>query len=784
MDTVTAESASDNTRWLPSKLLVPPARQLHDQQYCCKACSRPIVERLFRCSKCRETYYCGPTCQRSDWDNHRPQCLLLRRRRTRLRPEVVDNGDRKMGVVGLPTPSRQQQHPAHLELDQILQSLSLSQAAQDYHRAVDAVSQATNLQQREQKEEQVGGLEPSEKEEKVDCLKPSGDMPRTANQNAPNPVHASFSTAAAPNQNITSPPPTSHDRSQPAVAKTDMIAVPSTHTFAVSAETPPATEALSPCSFRIQHLPHLKCYQLQLLPSLPTDPKQSVGGGGDNDNDDNSLWHSGEWFVEYNSRQDTSTLTLFDARRTLAQANNSSKGHASFALQVPGAVTTVAPYGLPGSYRIALAEAGADAAVPLATALRNNDPTVADLSTLACRSCHFSLLSSPSPFDDDDVAAVPSPPHSPGHPSSPLPSPVAWRILPLPSPLWHDLGDYLMCYPGQPAVDIGWSKALPTSAPRTILHDDTSFLLPSLELGAWCVLAVPGYGEDPTNDATDNDNGLIWDTDSASAAHRGERPWRDRLGGPPLTCPQCAAVLGWAVPTTPADAQPDSSSSSEAAARLLKHRVIWSLPDCRTVSVLDFVARELIRYADAKAIFAFQVRCHRYPHRRLLLRLLSWDTEAAASGEVLRDSGPSTLCEGGLAVVLRPHWRKLLQVLFEEVDAPVAADNDDDDAAVRAPSWLWTQGDWCCPPAVSGKAVGSSSGPNHTVGAAGVAGTSGPAPPPSLVRLVLDDSGEYEQLLDGLRDASHFYSKEVKEATVFTKTGQTNSSVDLSAVLL
>ena len=136
-----------------------------------------------------------------------------------------------------------------------------------------------------------------------------------------------------------------------------------------------------------------------------------------------------------------------------------------------------------------------------------------------------------------------------------------------------------------------------------------------------CVLAVEGYGEDGVDEKNVDEN-----TDSAT--FRGPRPWRDSVGGATLCCSQCCAVLGFASLTNP------------ETFRLLKHRLSakndadWN----RLHTCASFLAHEIVRYAESKAIYTFVVSIraegtNKHHPKCILLKLLSWDTRQAKSAD-------------------------------------------------------------------------------------------------------------------------------------------------------
>ena len=40
----------------------------------CNFCNMTLIENLFKCSKCKNAFYCGKTCQKNDWKNHKKKC--------------------------------------------------------------------------------------------------------------------------------------------------------------------------------------------------------------------------------------------------------------------------------------------------------------------------------------------------------------------------------------------------------------------------------------------------------------------------------------------------------------------------------------------------------------------------------------------------------------------------------------------------------------------------------------------------------------------------------------
>jgi hypothetical protein len=170
--------------------------------------------------------------------------------------------------------------------------------------------------------------------------------------------------------------------------------------------------------------------------------------------------------------------------------------------------------------------------------------------------------------------------------------------------------------------------------------------------------------------------------------------------------------------------------------------------------LVDFVLYELIRYAETKAIFSFQVVCEARDEPCVLLRLLSWDSEAATHSD-------GTAVPGGVDSLMTVEWRRLVQVLYEETS--VAGRESDQEEF----QWTWTK-DWCCLPA--SKEEKTEETPVDL--------------PASVVRLYLS-LDEHEQLRRDLRLASDWYSsEEAKQATIMSKIGRLSAKVGLAAILL
>ncbi len=311
--------------------------------------------------------------------------------------------------------------------------------------------------------------------------------------------------------------------------------------------------------------------------------------------------------------------------------------------------------------------------------------------------------------------------------------PAIQRVLSLPSGLWDDMSDYLVCFEGQPSVDFTSSS---TAGRRSLVLEDDTVLVyhltdvtPNVQ-----VLAIPGYGEEKDDTSAD--------ISPSPALTRGNRNWRDNVGGATVACSCCCLAIGVA-PVELAN-----------TVRLFKHRVVNSGGD-RLTSTLKFCAHSMIRYAESKAVFSFLVRRQSQPQKALILQLVGWDRKAA--------------CDYINLASYELAWSRLTKVLFEErdnlpIDVPLTSD------------FLKTQGDWCCPPGNIVVQAEQKEAKTDTKGDL----------PTSYVSFWIDDE-EWQSLKDDLHKDSRILSREIVSATFMAKTGRLPDSTSfcgLAAVFL
>jgi hypothetical protein len=303
----------------------------------------------------------------------------------------------------------------------------------------------------------------------------------------------------------------------------------------------------------------------------------------------------------------------------------------------------------------------------------------------------------------------------------------------------------------QPVIEFSASA----EAKRSIAMQDSNVIcLHKDDFGASvCILAVDGYGEPSEERKRSNGKNqslsqmLLDETSDTSAAVRGSRTWRDAVGGATICCAQCCSPLGFA------------SLESPETYRLLNHRLSMqsnpsgSFKSIPVTSCASFIARELIRYAEAKAIFTFIVSPESSTDHRpqcLLLRLLSWD--AVMAWDFQSESS------------FQPRFRRVAKIVYEVTDdklSPGGGHNSDD-----ITSWVWGGVDLCCTPdmQMDPSSMVTQNNSDQVV---------------STVRLRLPED-EWDEVKQSLHHSPGgiAFSKSVVDATILVKLGRIPSAAD------
>ncbi len=252
------------------------------------------------------------------------------------------------------------------------------------------------------------------------------------------------------------------------------------------------------------------------------------------------------------------------------------------------------------------------------------------------------------------------------------------------------------------------------------------------------VLPVRGYGESDDYESKQDVKAMDAMIDPAATV-RGDRNWRDVTVGASVCCSKCSAPLGFAAMESP------------ECFRMLKHRLLIPTNNGdsprRLSSCASFLAREMVRYAEAKAIFTFIVTLDTPQMsfastiftKCILLRLLSWDCNIATN--FVGDSQ-------------KLDFRRYAKIVFEETY---------DKKAKHAGTWVWGGVDLCCPPLNLGY---ENSIPDAVVD---------PERKISTARICLQKD-EYLETLASLRQGQLLFLSDLAEKTILVKMGEMSSS--------
>jgi hypothetical protein len=287
---------------------------------------------------------------------------------------------------------------------------------------------------------------------------------------------------------------------------------------------------------------------------------------------------------------------------------------------------------------------------------------------------------------------------------------------------------------------VDFSIASANSDPSVALQDSNVLCLNHNDLlGTACVLPIHGYGEEEEEERKQDENTVDDGLLDASAAVRGARNWRDVTGGASVCCSQCSAPIGFA------------SMEAPESFRLLKHRlsIPGHGPPQRLSSCASFLAREMVRYAESKAIFTFIVTLDAPKMsfasnvfvKCILLRLVSWDCN---------------ISKGFDGSSLRLDFGRYAKLVFEETY----------DRKANQPgigTWMWGGVDLCCPPEVS-----DSPKVPITLESESMPEVIGPSV--STARILLQEE-EYSETLQSLRQGQKLFTNDIAAATILVKMG-------------
>ena len=349
----------------------------------------------------------------------------------------------------------------------------------------------------------------------------------------------------------------------------------------------------------------------------------------------------------------------------------------------------------------------------------------------------------------------------------------------------------------------------------------TPFDFSSPEVESSAATAKEEKKEEPESISNSSKNNNEQPISATSAVVRGDRSWQDARDGESvsLCCGRCCSPLGFAslsspetwrfwkhrlsVPKTATVKESKRTSDRTAMGTFLSSSLLLPFTNLKPLgSCSSFLARELVRYAESKAIFTFVVRCEENDDESyyadnetdggtpvattaknnekkcLLLRLLSWETAMATSFDGNDESSSSP----PPAVQPRPSrrlgFRRVAKIVFEETIDPTALPkkgtaHGDNGSATQ---WFWGGVDLCCPPPVNGNGNGNAipmtpadeDDENIKV---------------STVRLQLPRE-EYDRISEDLVSGKALFEKEMADATIMLKMGVLRKALGLTAVAL
>ncbi|GFH44424.1 hypothetical protein CTEN210_00898 [Chaetoceros tenuissimus] len=270
---------------------------------------------------------------------------------------------------------------------------------------------------------------------------------------------------------------------------------------------------------------------------------------------------------------------------------------------------------------------------------------------------------------------------------------VIKEVYSLPQGHWDEITDYLTCFEGQATVD--FSSAVNNICIRgNVLEDESVLVMNRHDLMGMSVLAIDGYGmdseimfekeEEREKEVEDARSNSIIPPTKDDVTYRGEKEWKDTVGGATLTCNICCSTLGFA-----SMVEPDSFRLLKHKLRAVSESTTSTTPGINHLKRSNcgaFIAKELVRYAESQAVFTFAV----YPDQKplnfvLLLRVLSWNTFISTKESNNED---------------RNIFQRAVKVIFEEQDMRILnASRMQSIEAMNDPAlFQWGGVDLCCPP--------------------------------------------------------------------------------------
>ena len=197
-----------------------------------------------------------------------------------------------------------------------------------------------------------------------------------------------------------------------------------------------------------------------------------------------------------------------------------------------------------------------------------------------------------------------------------------------------------------------------------------------------CVMAVDGLGEQVSSIShpdvqQDSDSNPVKDLAKDHISYRGQREWKDAVGGAALCCSNCCINIG------------SVSLIEGQTCRLYKHRLSSFSSEGKdyfmNTTCGTFVAKELVRYLENHAIFTFAIYGRvdgksSDSYDCIVLKVLSWNTIMATKklGEMLR-------------------FQKTVKVLYEVIDLDKVPKHQNTASELDPMSFTWGGACFCCP---------------------------------------------------------------------------------------
>jgi len=763
----------------------PSPNQCH---YCHKICQTQ------RCSRCKRVYYCSKSCQKEDWKrSHRRVCVSSGtgasssngRSSSRLHHPVLNYSSilnsRTNNDVGDGEEEKRKVQMAAEELNRLLGDLSLDQMVEQFHRASDEM----RLLQEKEKVPEKEGEEFSKEERKMEKNNMREDK---GNYNLKVDKQTSTNTNGQPGSST----PTTATKRDDSIgdSKGELLEKKQPQLLYNNYK-------VEPWECIVEKLTFISTLIVTLVPSCLMD-------------DDNDDCDSNDSARDKTVHPPPPSLPLLqDLKIIMVHGSNhhheqvastrpsssSSSKHTTLMIHNTANRTILQQLNVPQQIISTYEEIQASLSLEdgvISMRLMYHDPhssyldniahdsnsttqsSVKHLNQLSCRSCHQRLLMRNNQkkvkksidmghyknnYEDDDKGGGERP--------------IIQNVYPLPVGYWDDITDYLTCFEGQPSIDFSSSSSNMVRK-GAALEDDSLIVLNCNDLNHdhVCILAIEGYGQ---QDIHHGSGGVVGNVAES-------RDWQDVVSGATLTCTQCCSILGYATMPHPTNNNDDESSPSSSY-RLYKHR-LEAMACFKYNTIGSFLGKELVRYAESKAVFTFIVHdtgvqkekdddnVHGEKNSRscLFIRLLSWNTMIARNGHANSHNDDDL-----------DNFRRCVKVIYqqqeEQQQQQMETNSSNDNVNKEKKNGPWSSssssvmGDACCPPSfIPFATTNTNTNTNSQISTTTMI---------KNINLYLD-SQEWNELHDLLHHASKFFPDSVSRTTVMLKLGNKQNGSSLS----